>query len=186
MNKTPAYRLKANTAWRERHREAHLERRRLRHAERMADPAYQQRLKELRDARRTEKREYDRTYRQGNAERLDEIKRAWLAANADLRKAISKSYKARRRAREGGGVETSVLRQWAEDQPKVCFYCTADCEASYHIDHFLPLSKGGVHVLTNLRISCAPCNLKKNAADPLEWMDRVHAEMFQELARAAA
>lgn len=181
--KTPAYRLRANAAWRERHREAHLERRRQRHAEQMADPAYRERRQQLRDARKDAKREYDRAYRRQNAERLDAIKKAWLAANADLRKAISKSYKARRRAREDGGVETSVLRQWAEDQPKVCFYCAADCEASCHIDHFLPLSKGGAHVLTNLRISCAPCNLKKNAADPLEWMDRVNAAMF---AREAA
>ncbi|WP_209961193.1 HNH endonuclease signature motif containing protein [Micromonospora sp. HB375] len=31
-----------------------------------------------------------------------------------------------------------------------------------HIDHVKPLSKGGAHILANLRPSCASCNLGKS------------------------
>jgi len=47
-----------------------------------------------------------------------------------------------------------------------CFYCDGSFE---HLDHYIPLSKGGSHTLDNVRPSCKRCNLKKNAKLPEEW-----------------
>lgn len=42
-----------------------------------------------------------------------------------------------------------------------CFYCGTTETA--HVDHFYPLSKGGTDHWRNLRRTCGPCNLSKNA-----------------------
>jgi 5-methylcytosine-specific restriction endonuclease McrA len=39
-----------------------------------------------------------------------------------------------------------------------CIYCGGPSE---HLDHIYPLSKGGLHCVSNLAPACAPCNLTK-------------------------
>lgn len=183
--KTSAAKLAANAAWRARHREEHLRRRRQAYAANGMTDAQKERAKELRESKKDEKREYDRAYREANADKCRENDRRKVKANPAAYQAIRNNYKHRRRAIEALGIESSVLAYWTAEQPKACFYCGDDCIENFHVDHFMPLSKGGAHVLTNLRISCASCNLSKNASDPLEWIDRVNAEMFSPKAVAA-
>lgn len=49
-----------------------------------------------------------------------------------------------------------------------CWICGGPAE---HIDHVKPLSKGGMHVLANLRPACATCNTRKGACWPLTAAD---------------
>ena len=48
-----------------------------------------------------------------------------------------------------------------------CFYCGGDFE---HLDHYVPVSKGGPHTLDNVRPSCTSCNARKWSFDPSEWV----------------
>jgi 5-methylcytosine-specific restriction endonuclease McrA len=48
-----------------------------------------------------------------------------------------------------------------------CAYCGGPFE---HLDHVKPISLGGPHILSNLRPSCAKCNLTKNAKPAKEWL----------------
>jgi 5-methylcytosine-specific restriction endonuclease McrA len=67
---------------------------------------------------------------------------------------------------------TMRLRQGALRQQFVafdgnCCYCgSAD---RIVVDHFIPRSKGGPHVLTNLVPACHRCNTSKRDHDPTEW-----------------
>jgi len=45
-----------------------------------------------------------------------------------------------------------------------CWMCEGPFE---HVDHVKPLSKGGPHILANLRPACASCNASKNDRWPL-------------------
>lgn len=99
--------------------------------------------------------------------------KVWAARNPQKRKAISKQYKSRRRSQEECGITGGMLAMWIRDQQKICFYCRSDCTETFHVDHFLPLSKGGAHVLTNLRIACPSCNLHKHAKTPDVWIEEV-------------
>lgn len=139
-------------------------------------PAYVAKIAEYTAATKDRKREYDRGYRARRPEAYaSERARAWAAANPEKRKAIAHQYKAKRRSQEEGGISGGVLAAWTLEQPKVCFYCDVDCAGNYHIDHFMPLARGGAHVLTNLRIACPTCNLRKNAKDPAEWIESLAA-----------
>lgn len=131
-----------------------------------------------------EKKEYDAAYGQKHRDRLRvqhreynertaparlANARKWLAENPDKRRAISKAYKARRRAQEEGGDSTADLHKWEVAAKKVCHWCGVKCPKKYHVDHYVPLSKGGAHAVANLVIACPRCNLTKNAKDPYEF-----------------
>lgn len=49
----------------------------------------------------------------------------------------------------------------------VCGYCKATC-GPFHLDHIIPVSRGGKSVADNLIVACAPCNLAKSARTPEE------------------
>lgn len=119
------------------------------------------------------KREYDREYRKRDPQKLLERAAAWRKANPDKRAAIIHAYSARRRSQEKGGVSTRELSEWTVAQRKVCYWCGVKCAKNFHIDHYTPLSRGGAHEIANLVIACAPCNLKKNAKDPLDFAKEV-------------
>lgn len=45
-----------------------------------------------------------------------------------------------------------------------CHLCGKVCEvAEIHLDHVVPLARGGDHSAANLRVACATCNLSKGA-----------------------
>ena len=136
-------------------------------------PEFRARLAAYSAATKDQKREYDREYRKRDPERNLERARAWRKANPEKRAAIIHNYSARRRAQTKGGVSTAALAAWKSAAKKVCYWCGTRCASDHHVDHYTPLSRGGRHELDNLVIACGPCNLKKNAKDPLDFAREV-------------
>ena len=57
---------------------------------------------------------------------------------------------------------------------KTCPYCGKKIRSGdAHIDHLVPLSKGGLHTISNLVVCCSSCNLKKSAKDLNEWEQEI-------------
>jgi len=51
-----------------------------------------------------------------------------------------------------------------------CAYCgKLESFDTLHIDHFMPVAKGGTHVLSNLVPACKACNYSKRDHHPEEW-----------------
>lgn len=134
---------------------------------------------------KTRKRAYDkqrrdaglvpcrRAWRETNRERLARAKAAWAAAHPEKVKWVKVAYKHRRRALEAGGVSSRELRIWWRAQRQVCYWCGATQAKEYTIDHYVPLARGGKHVIGNLVVACRPCNVRKNAKDPLEFARQI-------------
>lgn len=139
-----------------------------------ADPVWQQKQREKRAREKEAKRLYDIEYRARlpKGYKTEKAKR-WAKANPEKRRAISKSYKARRRQQEAGGDSTAAILEWERQAKKVCYWCGSRCAKEYHIDHYEPLARGGRHEISNLVIACPPCNLRKNAKDPYEFASSV-------------
>ena len=51
----------------------------------------------------------------------------------------------------------------------ICFYCKDKLGMDFHIDHKVPIAKGGNHALENLALACMPCNQEKHAKDIHEY-----------------
>lgn len=53
-----------------------------------------------------------------------------------------------------------------------CDYCDCDLNmVGKHLDHIIPLSRGGLHTITNVHWVCPKCNMSKNDKTEEEWFD---------------
>jgi 5-methylcytosine-specific restriction endonuclease McrA len=66
-------------------------------------------------------------------------------------------------------IPLSEIRKLRALQQNTCPSCRQQL-VKYHIDHIIPLSKGGKHQLDNLQLLCPTCNLTKHAKDPIDFM----------------
>jgi len=93
--------------------------------------------------------------------RRRETGKAWRLKNYDAW-TIRNRENTRRRQTNGEPVSyVAILARWG----MVCHICTLGIEslADLHMDHLIPLSKGGPHTAANIRPSHALCNLRKGA-----------------------
>lgn len=83
-----------------------------------------------------------------------------------------RNAKAKRRGAIGSHVASDITAIF-ESQKGLCANCCAKLCVSgrgkFHIDHVMPLARGGSNDKYNLQCLCPPCNLKKNAKDPVDW-----------------
>lgn len=128
--------------------------------------------KEYKEQNRTKYLEYGRKYYKVNKKRALEYQRN--RREDPLLRQRYNIYKQNRRARLKCAHTFSwtkiELKSHLEKFSNSCAYCGSD--QNNQIDHFLALSKGGSHVLSNLVLSCRECNCSKQAADPFEWYSR--------------
>jgi 5-methylcytosine-specific restriction endonuclease McrA len=112
-----------------------------------------------------------RSYQKHKAQRMADT-RAWKKANPAAWSALQRAAKARRRALEYG-AEGSYTRQDIErmlaEQKFICAACPADLTECFHIDHKLPLSRGGSNWPINLHLLCPSCNQSKGNKTMEEW-----------------
>ncbi len=74
---------------------------------------------------------------------------------------------AQRRARiRNNGVFFVTKKEIKKLYASPCFYCGADAE---HIDHLIPISRGGRHSIGNLLPACANCNHAKSNKFLAAW-----------------
>lgn len=118
--------------------------------------------------------ERSKQYRQNNKSKLTEYVRKYR--KTDRGKAITKSIKNRRRAKElnslGDFNGKQILELFAK-QKGICIYCKNKLIKSgkdkYHIDHIQPISKGGSNDISNIQLLCPSCNRRKSNKTPEEF-----------------
>jgi len=76
--------------------------------------------------------------------------------------------RARVRGAEGKHTRADVDRIF-EQQGGKCAECKTRLNDKYHVDHIMPLSKGGSNWPKNLQCLCETCNVRKSAKHPLDW-----------------
>lgn len=95
-----------------------------------------------------------------------------LCGTPEYQKACSARRRARKRA--AGGSHTAedilVLRL---SQNNRCLYCEKPL-SDYHVDHMVPLARGGSNGRENICLACPDCNLKKNVKTAEEFLSLIH------------
>lgn len=131
---------------------------------------------------------YARKWREANAESFKQTLREnylknkedrllkakqWREDNRELKREYNRKRKA---AARGNGYEPYSDRQVLETYGTVCYLCGREIdldaprwtsipgwENGLHIDHFIPISKGGPDKIENVRPTHGLCNLIKNS-----------------------
>jgi 5-methylcytosine-specific restriction endonuclease McrA len=108
--------------------------------------------------------------------------RKWFAANPGVvqrwRKANPEAYRAQVQTRHArvanaeGRHTADELKALFQRQRGRCAYCSKSIRNGYHVDHIIPLARGGSNWISNIALACAKCNLTKSATDPIEFARR--------------
>lgn len=133
-------------------------------------------------AKHRDRRIYMKAWRKRNRERINAYSKKWIAAHPDYHKVVVERAKVwmknqpiaryrgwrsaidqRRRARKLGVTIGPVsLAQALIDYNGICGICNKQLTDKYiHLDHIIPLAKGGAHVQTNIQPTHAICNCRK-------------------------
>jgi 5-methylcytosine-specific restriction endonuclease McrA len=116
------------------------------------------------------RRTYSRYYHHNNKERMNFRSRTWHANNPVSSKVLSSNYRTRKLGATGTHTPEDVKYIRAVQNNK-CGYCgvTLNKKSKPHLDHFIPLSKGGSNSPDNLVWACCTCNSSKHNRLPIEW-----------------
>lgn len=103
-------------------------------------------------------------YRQEHPEYFAKKAKEWRAENQELARTITRRYKARRKGASGSFTDADIERLKVAQRGKCC-YCRKPL-LKYHIDHIVPVSKGGSNDPSNLQLLCPRCNISKGDKMP--------------------
>jgi 5-methylcytosine-specific restriction endonuclease McrA len=111
-------------------------------------------------------------WRKANPDLNRAIKKAWVNANPEAVKAHHSKRRARELAAEGSHTKADIAEIKAAQKGK-CAYCKQQLGSLWHVDHIVPLSKGGSNKRSNLQIACRSCNCAKHNKDALVFARRM-------------
>ncbi len=96
-----------------------------------------------------------------------ESARRYRAAHPEKMRAIAHTRRSREVGAEGK-CSAADLRRIKKEQGNKCAYCGVSFRNSKaHVDHIIPLSRGGTNYPRNIQILCNRCNLRKSYKDPI-------------------
>lgn len=117
---------------------------------------------------RSQQIEYGKAYRAAHLEQARTRRKDWNTRNAEKVRITASNCKAKRR-RAPGTHTLDDVRSIFSAQKGGCAYCKAALGDRYHIDHIVPIARGGANDRKNLQLLCSPCNHRKWAKMPLVW-----------------
>jgi len=118
---------------------------------------------------------YQREYRAKNKEALKVARKAYHekhtsedAARSAIRRALKAGSLIGATAAQKAEIK-EIYRRAKEDRNVRCYLCGSIIAlGDRHVDHIMPLSRGGQHRPSNLAVACSKCNMKKRDKLPEE------------------
>lgn len=122
-------------------------------------------------------------YKVANRDAIKKTYDTWLAANKNRRAPLMAAYRAANREaystrqrnrnaqkRNASGVHTKKdILDIFKAQRGRCAYCDKPLTKKYHVDHIVPISRGGTNDRRNLQCTCGPCNVSKRDKLPEDF-----------------
>lgn len=129
---------------------------------------------EISISRRTKEKKIEilknaKKWREKNKDKMSMLKKNWRKLNPlkDF------EYNHKRRDRIGNkNISATEIKKLLDSSNMKCYWCDVSVKNKYHLDHYIPLSKGGENKIENIVISCPGCNLSKGAKDPIEFAQK--------------
>lgn len=101
---------------------------------------------------------YNKAWREANADKMEAYGKAWREANPDRTAAIYGKGLATRRGGSASDIyDLELCIPFYEEARRL----SKDTGVLHHVDHIIPISKGGLHCQTNLQVLTAFDNFQK-------------------------
>lgn len=120
------------------------------------------------NANSAQKKANAKAWAEANRDLVLSRSKAWAKANPGARRAHDNTRRARKTAAGGQHTAADIKALFAAQKGK-CAYCGVSIKAGWHVDHVVPLSKGGSNWPSNLALACQPCNLRKHSKHPIDF-----------------
>lgn len=117
-------------------------------------------------------------YQKNNREKVRKSAASWKRNNPDKVKKykqdnieLYREAARKRRALKNGNTISYFSHEELMLRMSVFGFKCAYCGGNFdHVDHVIPLAKGGYHCLANLRPACESCNCSKSSKKLNEWL----------------
>ncbi len=133
--------------------------------------------------------EYNKAWKKANSVRVRENSREYYssgrgkAANERYfntpkgKEALRKNWRiAGLRKRAAGKLDQNQIVSLLEQAKGVCYYCQKPLNETYHLDHRIPVSRGGKSTVENMVVSCPHCNRSKGARTDTEFITLLESD----------
>jgi hypothetical protein len=113
-------------------------------------------------------------YYAANKLHLNAYTKKWFEDNKDKKRLYDKVHRHKRRewlreTADEDPLSIQDVKALRDSQDNRCAYCRVELTDGAHIDHKIPLSRGGSHQLENLCWACPTCNMRKGRKTPEEF-----------------
>lgn len=118
----------------------------------------------------------EKRWRLANSERKIANDKRWREANAGKVRVYRQVSEARRKASRGrssGHFTAEQVQAMRRLQRFKCPICQGSIRRKFHIDHVVPLARGGTNEVSNIQLLCPTCNIRKQAKDPIRHMQEL-------------
>lgn len=109
----------------------------------------------------------NQNYYKRNIDKITAYNKKWAKENVLAARNKGHRYRVRKRNNTIHSFTKQQLIQRISVFGFMCAYCGGNFD---HIDHVIPISKGGPHCLANLRPACKKCNQEKHNKSLNEWL----------------
>lgn len=124
-------------------------------------------------AHREQKRAKDKARYWSDPDFHRERHRQWRQSNPEQNRVRNHRYCARKLKAEGSYTKGDIELLYKNQKGK-CWWCGKKLvKGKTHIDHRIPITKGGSNNPSNLVLACEFCNCSKHDNMPWEWIGRL-------------
>lgn len=113
----------------------------------------------------------NKEYYEKNKQEINKKHKIYYLNNKDLFKIKARNRKYKIKNISDGTVTKKKLDKMYELQNHKCAYCDCDLDKNgKHLDHIIPISRDGLHIINNVHWVCPKCNLSKGNKLEEEWL----------------
>lgn len=111
-----------------------------------------------------------RAWKQKNKAYVKAYRQEYFKKNPDVKRASQSRRRAKTKKADGFFTKQDI-QDLKVLQNYLCLFCSVDLnQTGYHIDHKLPLSRGGSNWPSNLQLLCPGCNIRKHNKTDEEFL----------------
>ena len=117
-------------------------------------------------------KEYNLKYKQTNKQKIKDNHSRYMQTAEGKASKRNSNHKRRALIKKSNILGKDIIELKIKQNNR-CYWCSTSIAKTYQIDHYIPLSKGGEHLIDNIVLACPHCNMSKHDKDPIDFANKL-------------